>query len=833
MVQRRHVFFAVLFCGSAAYLATNLAVIQAADALEFTAWESSALDRDFPRDAKLNDVQRGFRNWSEQTFPRLMDKSWWEKLNPKEKASAKSQWLKQLASKEENDRIQAIQALAAVGDKKTVPGLLKIAADRTVKDNADRCEAVRALGIIGDQSAIPKLVHLTYHYNSDTRLWAQISLVRLTGENFGHDVAAWKSWCDKQGGKIPISAQKIAWGNTPELIELSNPEKQDENDRHYIRMANDPGKNKSAGNPPASKQADNSDSPDSTVCDPETGVCKLPDLKSPAKAASAGKKNASESDYDKVLPLEFKLFDAYGREVHSADYRGAPVLISTGACWCGGCQGHADDLRLLEEKYRKRGLQVIRSVTYDNELPAWEFQKHYRLPYVQLLDPSREFEIRYNSDGWPFIMLVDAEGNVVFRTNMGNLQDLTGRIESILPQQSPVETVRREGVSYMPETLKRSGETEKLRPSDRFPSLACADDGKMYLAFTTNRAGTQDVYLRVFDGQKWLPDQPIAATDADEFDAAVLVDKQNRPWVSWTSNAAGPQYNIFAVCAAESSPQKTHPQVTRSLPKNGTMHARMALDSNGRIWITYYQWEWIFGRSRDKEVYARYLNGNRWSDEIHISPEDILPADDHTDPVIAPFGNGVVIGWSWDFHHVPENHGYSQVPQEPSIFLRTLEPGPKLNRARPVSGPHVNTRPAIVVGPDGKVVCAWESAVLNRGANKPKIIAASIQDLDQDEHSDVGENVSGMHNNVCTPSLAAGPKGELSLVWAELGPKDQWLLMHSQWDNKKNRWAAPKTILSAGNPRFPSAAYDKDGTLWIAYCADKDDAREVAVLKVK
>ena len=71
----------------------------------------------------------------------------------------------------------------------------------------------------------------------------------------------------------------------------------------------------------------------------------------------------------------------------------------------------------------------------------------------------------------------------------------------------------------------------------------------MYVAYTTNRDGTQDVYLRVFDGQKWLPDRPIAATEADEFDGTVIVDQENRPWVSWTSNAGGPQYNIFVTCA--------------------------------------------------------------------------------------------------------------------------------------------------------------------------------------------------------------------------------------------------------------------------------------------
>ena len=113
------------------------------------------------------------------------------------------------------------------------------------------------------------------------------------------------------------------------------------------------------------------------------------------------------------------------------------------------------------------------------------------------------------------------------------------------------------------------------------------------------------------------------------------------------------------------------------------------------------------------------------------------------------------------------------------------------------------------------------------------MVAASIEDLSHPERPGVGANVSGMHDNICTPALAAGPKGGFSLVWAELGPKDQWILKHSQWDGKKNRWASPTTLLSTGNPRFPSAAYAKDGTLWVAYSADKEDKREVAVLQVK
>ena len=46
----------------------------------------------------------------------------------------------------------------------------------------------------------------------------KISLVRLTGQNFGSDVAAWRQWWEKQGGKPPISGETVAWATSPRLL---------------------------------------------------------------------------------------------------------------------------------------------------------------------------------------------------------------------------------------------------------------------------------------------------------------------------------------------------------------------------------------------------------------------------------------------------------------------------------------------------------------------------------------------------------------------------------------------------------------------------------------
>jgi hypothetical protein len=138
-----------------------------------------------------------------------------------------------------------------------------------------------------------------------------------------------------------------------------------------------------------------------------------------------------------------------------------------------------------------------------------------------------------------------------------------------------------------------------------------------------------------------------------------------------------------------------------------------------------------------------------------------------------------------------------------------------------------------LLGLDGRVVCAWESVLLSRSGGNRKMIATSIEDLNNDEQPGIGKDATGLHKNICTPSLAISPKGEVSLIWADSDSPGRWTLMHTQWNTGKKSWNKPKAFFSEGNPRFPSAAYAKDGVLWVAYCVDKDDRREVAVTKIE
>jgi hypothetical protein len=178
------------------------------------------------QDEKLTEAQRLFRDWTEEFF-----RNQFTPTSLDDKAAKEKLWIQQLNTLKGRDTIPAISGLATIRSRKAVPGLLKIASERREKDNRDRWMAVRALGLVGDKRVVPELVHLTYHYNQNTRFWAQISLVRLTGENFGRDVAAWSQWWEKQGGKPAISTETISWTTN---AEWADPKRQNESDRQFV-----------------------------------------------------------------------------------------------------------------------------------------------------------------------------------------------------------------------------------------------------------------------------------------------------------------------------------------------------------------------------------------------------------------------------------------------------------------------------------------------------------------------------------------------------------------------------------------------------------------------
>ncbi|OQA02727.1 MAG: hypothetical protein BWY69_00892 [Planctomycetes bacterium ADurb.Bin401] len=99
--------------------------------------------------------------------------------------------------------------------------------------------ATRAFGLIGDKAVTGDLIHLMYHYDRNTRMYARISLIRLTGRDCGPDWQKWALWYKRKVDK-KFSARKIKWTENKEWSDDKKLRKQDEEmlqdmlDKHEI-----------------------------------------------------------------------------------------------------------------------------------------------------------------------------------------------------------------------------------------------------------------------------------------------------------------------------------------------------------------------------------------------------------------------------------------------------------------------------------------------------------------------------------------------------------------------------------------------------------------------
>ncbi len=199
----------------------------------------------------LNEAQRLYMQWTGERFSGYLDKSDYADLSDSTKAELEKGWISILEGPWSRKYYDTINCLAALKSKKAVKPLLHIAAERREKDNRDRWMAVRALGIIGDESVVPELIHLIYHYNQNTRFWAQISLARITGVNFGYDWQKWGEWWNQQGKQPPFSPEKITW--TTKYPEWADSQKQKESDRNFVERFSGRKEEESATVSPAPK----------------------------------------------------------------------------------------------------------------------------------------------------------------------------------------------------------------------------------------------------------------------------------------------------------------------------------------------------------------------------------------------------------------------------------------------------------------------------------------------------------------------------------------------------------------------------------------------------
>ena len=164
----------------------------------------------------LNDDQRRVDEWTTRQFRNFLDNRTFAGWSKAERDALEAKTIDALNGPLSREYYQAINTLGALRSTNAFKQLLALATDRADKDNRDRWMSIRALGQFGDTSIVPELIPLVYHGNVNTRWWAQISLVRLTGTNFGGDWRAWGAWRNQRGGQPAFATNEfVRWVKQP------------------------------------------------------------------------------------------------------------------------------------------------------------------------------------------------------------------------------------------------------------------------------------------------------------------------------------------------------------------------------------------------------------------------------------------------------------------------------------------------------------------------------------------------------------------------------------------------------------------------------------------
>src|SRR5205814_3091061 len=101
-----------------------------------------------------------------------------------------------------------------------------------------------------------------------------------------------------------------------------------------------------------------------------------------------------------------------------AGYRGKVVLLNVWATWCGPCRNEIPELRMIDARYRSRGLNLV-GVTVDADgmkAQIADFVKEFQMTYAIWQDPGERVLSLFFIAGLPATCLIDRNGVLRWKT---------------------------------------------------------------------------------------------------------------------------------------------------------------------------------------------------------------------------------------------------------------------------------------------------------------------------------------------------------------------------------------------------------------------------------
>ena len=456
----------------------------------------------------------------------------------------------------------------------------------------------------------------------------------------------------------------------------------------------------------------------------------------------------------------------------------------------------------------------------ENETIVSDSARHFRSRVLHVVDFDYESARSFQAGSWPTYVLADAEGQVVaqilglgrWTPGMGKLYDALTKVAagSAKPNTaSGTQAVCENGICRI---VPADGVDPPVRELE--PAAVVGPGGAVWIAFTSDREGDANVYLRRDPGKetsgKILADIPVTKSMADDFAPALAAEADGRLWIAWVSNRTA-KYDVY-LRSFDGKDWGRELRVTESA--DDAMRPSVAVDGDGRVWVTYYKWNMDFGTSRDRDVFARWFRGDEASPEIRVSPAE--PAiEDHADPVVVAdpaHADRVWIAWSWDYH--PSVQGGEPLDtDQPSIFAVSVDAagavGAPLHVGTPGEAQHaIDLWPSLAFDPAGVLWCVYDVGLMTRWQR-----GALVSHLDGDTFT-APDRLHLTKGEFSYPTLAIDDAGTKTVAWTAR--------IDGLWQLRATRdvgqgWSKPLELFPGPTDRrAPRVVTNAQGT-WIVY----------------
>lgn len=126
-----------------------------------------------------------------------------------------------------------------------------------------------------------------------------------------------------------------------------------------------------------------------------------------------------DKDDNKIMSIDFNLYDQYGKEHKLSEYRGKTVFLNFWATWCPPCRGEMPHIEDLYKEYNKNQDEVVilgvASPNLGNEgseedIKEFLNQNKYNFPVV--MDKDGALTYQYGISAFPTTFIIDKDGYV-------------------------------------------------------------------------------------------------------------------------------------------------------------------------------------------------------------------------------------------------------------------------------------------------------------------------------------------------------------------------------------------------------------------------------------